>query len=448
MTQADLRIDFDDGADALIEGLKRVPNPITLSVGYIKEDSDLSPLSSLTSVRELEVSAGWDEEGIKLPAGLGDIALEKLTLGHIDLSSLPRIPSLRELVLEEEKHPAAAIDIVAEKLPQLRALSIDGEDVKEAPIPASLGALTNLESLKLTSCGITGLPDEIGALTSLQTLEIEAENGTAIPASIGTLTALRELEWSGELPDNGLPSSMSSLSSLQKLQLIRAFKADKKGAVLPKVLGTLEALADLNIRGCHVDSLAVLAGLENLKRLTLSSGRVDDVASLAQLTQLEALDLDYWVHAKHKDFETVSSLTNLHTLELRGCKGIKDLAFLAPLTKLKNLYVDDIKPAALSLMFEAPLIDRLELDADPDSPDFDYEDETVVALWKARTLRRLPSIAAIKQALANADDAESAEKALEDALRFCQATSTEHRRALGIVFGDEDEPPPPVGKKK
>ena len=66
-------------------------------------------------------------------------------------------------------------------------------------LPASLGALTGLQTLNVTFCkGLTALPASLGAITGLQTLNLLGCKGlTALPAWLGALTGLQTLDLYG-----------------------------------------------------------------------------------------------------------------------------------------------------------------------------------------------------------------------------------------------------------
>jgi len=67
-------------------------------------------------------------------------------------------------------------------------LNLSGQGVTE--LPAEIGQLANLQTLKLSHNQLTSLPESIGQLTNLQSLELSQNELTSLPDSIGQLTNL------------------------------------------------------------------------------------------------------------------------------------------------------------------------------------------------------------------------------------------------------------------
>ena len=60
-------------------------------------------------------------------------------------------------------------------------------------LPETIGQLTSLKELWLTSNQLKSLPETIGQLTSLKELYLHENKLTSLPETIGQLTALEEL---------------------------------------------------------------------------------------------------------------------------------------------------------------------------------------------------------------------------------------------------------------
>jgi Leucine-rich repeat (LRR) protein len=88
-------------------------------------------------------------------------------------------------------------------------------------LPASLSALTSLQSLELGANALTGgIPTGIGNLPALQTLNLSrTQLGGGIPASLGQLTRLQNLLLNESQLTGPLPASLGTLAQLQNLQL-------------------------------------------------------------------------------------------------------------------------------------------------------------------------------------------------------------------------------------
>ena len=132
----------------------------------------------------------------------------------------------------------------------------------DAPsIPASIGNLTALRSLKLEGCrNLTSLPEAIGGLTALQTLHLEGCCSlTSLPEAIGGLTALRSLHLEGCCSLTSLPEAISGLTALQTLHLEGCCSLTS----LPEAIGGLTALRSLHLEGCRkLISLPDLPGVK------------------------------------------------------------------------------------------------------------------------------------------------------------------------------------------
>ncbi|MBD2753911.1 immunoglobulin domain-containing protein [Spirosoma validum] len=130
-------------------------------------------------------------------------------------------------------------------------------------LPASLSALTSLQTLDLQSNNLSGtLPSSFSALINLQTLNVSINSlSGSIPTSFSALTNLRELllfntELSGPIPDG-----LSALTALQTLDL-------HNGQLSGPIPGNLSALTNLQtldlsgnqLSGCLPASLSSFCG--------------------------------------------------------------------------------------------------------------------------------------------------------------------------------------------
>ena len=113
------------------------------------------------------------------------------------------------------------------------------------PIPAEIGALTELWSLRLDDNELSGpIPPEVGRLANLQTLSLGMNDLTGpIPPELGDLTNL----WALDLHGNGLagpiPPTLGELSNLQHILLASNGLTGR----IPSQLGNLPGLAVLNL---------------------------------------------------------------------------------------------------------------------------------------------------------------------------------------------------------
>ncbi|KAI9185857.1 hypothetical protein LWI28_011338 [Acer negundo] len=207
------------------ESLSSIPDCkglVSLGVVYVNRCWKLKMLPEFpNNVRELTLRGIPIEE---LPSSLEDLCrLEILDLnGCSRLKSLPssvcKWKSLRSLSLNNcskiDKFPddigtlesltkigaaGTAIREVPSSISYLKSLSslsfsrCKGEDGVGLLLPPLLG-FHNLNSLDLSDCGITKLPDNIGCLTSLERLCLDGNNFESIPESIINLSNLKFLD--------------------------------------------------------------------------------------------------------------------------------------------------------------------------------------------------------------------------------------------------------------
>ena len=89
------------------------------------------------------------------------------------------------------------------------------------PIPASLGNATYLETLDLSNNKLTGrIPPELGNLTYLETLDLSGNKLTGrIPPELGRLANLETLDLSGNNLTGPIPAELGNLTNLTVLGL-------------------------------------------------------------------------------------------------------------------------------------------------------------------------------------------------------------------------------------
>lgn len=109
-----------------------------------------------------------------------------------------------------------------------------------------------LRRLVLSECWrLASLPATIGALSELESLEMWGTAIPSLPETLGTLTALRTLAWSGDHGPQAfgtapLPDALCLLSRLEAL----AVACDTISA-LPAEIGVLSALRTLTVSSDH-----------------------------------------------------------------------------------------------------------------------------------------------------------------------------------------------------
>ena len=138
-----------------------------------------------------------------------------------------------------EKRKEAAKRIAEVRSEEAIELNLTGLGL--TALPTEIAALTQLQTLSLSSNQLTVLPTEIAALTLLQELKLNHNQLTVVPPEIAALAQLQTLE----LNDNqlkALPPDIAALAQLQTLKL-----NDNQLTVLPPEIGRLDKLNDLSI---------------------------------------------------------------------------------------------------------------------------------------------------------------------------------------------------------
>ena len=150
-----------------------------------------------------------------------------------------------------------------------------GRGLMTGEIPAELGNLTNLKTLRLHGRGLTGeIRAELGNLTNLTQLELFGTNVIGeIPAELGNLTNLKVLHISNNRRLTGeIPAELGNLTNLTQLDV---YYNRRLTGEIPAELGNLTNLTQLAVNdngGLTGEIPAELGNLTNLKVLYLISG--------------------------------------------------------------------------------------------------------------------------------------------------------------------------------
>jgi Leucine-rich repeat (LRR) protein len=234
-------------------------------------------------------------------------------------------------------------------------------------IPASLGSLTNLQTLNLVTNQLSGsIPASLGNLTNLQLLYlVQNQLSGSIPASLSGLTNLQVLNLSENQLSGDIPASLGSLANLQYLELfnnqlsgsipatlgsltnLKSFRLNNNqlSGSIPSTLGSLTNLTLFTLSTNQVSGSipSTLGSLTNLQQLFLSGNQLSGSipASLSALTNLTGLNLsDNQLSGSIPS--TLGSLTNLQVLTLSTNQLSGSIpSTLGSLTNLQNLFLFD-----------------------------------------------------------------------------------------------------------
>ena len=161
------------------------------------------------------------------------------------------------------------------------------------PIPAELGNLSNLTSLRLTWQQLTGpIPPQLGNLSNLTELVLSRNNLTGpIPPQLGNLSNLTELVLSRNNLTGPIPPQLGNLSNLTELSL----GGNNLTGPIPPQLGNLSNLTELSLGGNNLTGPIPpqLGNLSNLENLSLWNNELSGSipAEFAKLSSLDFLSL-------------------------------------------------------------------------------------------------------------------------------------------------------------
>ncbi|WP_332369366.1 leucine-rich repeat domain-containing protein [Spirosoma telluris] len=150
-------------------------------------------------------------------------------------------------------------------------------------IPASLSALTNLQTLALSLNPLSGsIPSSLSALTNLQSLDLAGSQLSGnIPSSLGTLTNLQSLNLGGNGLSGSIPVSLGALTNLQSLDLSNNHLSGSIPASLSAMTNLQTLILNNNqLSGCWPASLSALCGVR-FKDFSNNAGLPDGGSSTA-----------------------------------------------------------------------------------------------------------------------------------------------------------------------
>jgi len=156
-----------------------------------------------------------------LPEELGSLRqLRMLDAGHNLIAGLPhsfaRLTQLTNYLYLHDNRLRTLNDSVFENFIHLRYLNLGDNPLRE--LPASLGALVNLEELRLENIGLKTLPGFLSNLSALDELTLRNNRLASLPDSFEKLQRLRHLDLRGNR-FTAFPAVVRAMPTLRKLDL-------------------------------------------------------------------------------------------------------------------------------------------------------------------------------------------------------------------------------------
>nr|DAD29832.1 TPA_asm: hypothetical protein HUJ06_031300 [Nelumbo nucifera] len=248
---------------------------------------------------------------------------------------IERLMSLRVLDLHEKTVESLQISSIGE-LKHLRYLDLS-YNPHIGTLPTSITKLQNLQTMKLTNCGLEKLPEDIGNMKSLRLVDLSWNCSiNALPASITKLENLHTLDLAG--------------SSLEKLSV--------------DILGLLTRLSRIKGLGLCGEHIKLLHALNQQLSGHLIIRGVEQVrdgkkANLKEKPHLRSLTLEYGGEGDNDDdaLEGLQPHPNLKELYVSGYGGMKFASWMIESSLLPNLVTIALQncPRCESLEFSGPL---------------------------------------------------------------------------------------------
>ena len=284
------------------------------------EVSDVSSLSGLTSLRNLELGR-TDVSDVSSLSGL--TSLETLDLRETevsDVSSLSGLTSLMRLDLEGTQVSDVSIYelfVTNENRENLKVLNKEEKEITWADVPE--------EYKQQVQPAEPFVPEFIPVQKPLS-FDEQVARVKAFLAGNG-------------LSEDKLVIEGEGGNRKMQLTLINTEVSDVSS------LSGLTSLKMLDLRETPVSDVSSLSGLTSLKMLYLSGTQVSDVSSLSGLTSLKKL---YLRETPVSDVSNLSGLTSLERLDLYGTQ-VSDVSSLSGLTSLKTLNLEDTQVSDVSI---------------------------------------------------------------------------------------------------
>jgi internalin A len=309
--------------------------------------TELSPLRSITGIRQLELS----NNKVTDLSVLEDFErLERVSLDGnaiTDIRPLARVTSLQFVDLA--RNEITDISGLAH-LEGLRGLVLSKNMVRDV---RPLRGLVELVALELDENQI----DDVSAFEDLTKLRYVDLDSNAVPslASLAGATDLIHLEVSGNV--------LTDLQGLADKPRLLDIRANENMITTTEGLSGVGALTNLELGGNQIEALPGVETLVGLRKLQLANNRLTDIAAVTGLPSMR--DLDIRQNPGIVDISPVGTLPLLGRF-IAGGGQLLDLSPLRGRTVLKTIsYTESTLAGDLAFVAELPGLESLDLTGVP-----------------------------------------------------------------------------------
>ncbi|CAN6699565.1 unnamed protein product [Malus baccata var. baccata] len=199
-----------------------------------------------------------------------------------------QVPNLEELILED----CWRLSEIHRSIGHLKRLSLVNltRCLELSSLPWEFYKSKSVETLLLNGCKkFREVHEDLGEMISLRLLEADDTAIRQVPPCIVGLKNLTHLSLQG-VERLRLPHSLHGLNSLRELNISWCKLADD---AIPKDLGTLISLQDLQLKGNDFHTLPSLSGLSKLETLNLSLDKSLNSMTLIDMKKCTKLTADF-----------------------------------------------------------------------------------------------------------------------------------------------------------
>ncbi len=315
---------------ALPSDIRRLEHLEILDVSQTQITTLPDEIGDLRRLRVLSCSECW---GLKtVPDALVRLtSLEEFNLWGTHITNLPDLSGLSQLHTLNlgAIRSLASVPATCASLPSLRHLNVYGHSVEA--IPAAIFGLAGLQELEVGDDALDELPEDVGDLRGLRRLSVYASHLQTLPRAIARLTALEDIDvsLSHRLDLSSVFPLLAALPRLRTLALGGSFPMKKQFREIPRGIGSLRQLRQLNVQGNDLQELPPdVFDLVELTELNFSQNILRAIpAEIGKLRHLRKLDLKfnrynpYIADSVNIDltqlFAQADKLANLRELDLR-----------------------------------------------------------------------------------------------------------------------------------